>query len=78
MRILTDRIPFIGITTVLKGLQCRSIEPVLVATLRDEVLLELSEELEVEEVVGRQRFLAHHGLHRLYIFADRIARVKLV
>ena len=57
---------------------CFYIVPVLVAALRDEVLLELAEKLEVEEVVGRKRFLANHGLHRLYILADRVACVKLV
>ena len=48
---------------------------VLVVALRDEVLLELGEELEVEQVVGRQRLLAHHGLHRLHVLADGVARV---
>lgn len=43
--------------------------------LRDKVLLELGEELQVEQVVGRQRLLTHDGLHRLHVLADGVTRV---
>ena len=52
--------------------------PVLIATLRDEVLLELAEELEIEEVIRRERLFSDHGLHRLHVLADGVARVELV
>lgn len=43
--------------------------------LCDEVLLELGKELEVEQVVGRERLLSHHGLHRLHVLTDGVASV---
>ena len=52
--------------------------PVLIATLRDEILLELAEEFQVEEVVGSQRLFTHHGLHRLHVLADGVAGVQLI
>lgn len=51
---------------------------ILVVTLRDEVLLELGEELEVQQVVGRERLLTDDGLHRLHVLADGVASVQLV
>lgn len=48
---------------------------VLIVALRDKVLLEFRQELQVEEIVRSQRFLSHHGLHGLHVFADGIASV---
>lgn len=48
---------------------------VLVVALRYEVLLEFSEELQVQQVVRRQRLFTHHGLHGLHVLADGIASI---
>eukprot|EP00961_Rhodomonas_salina_P216719 2927648-Rhodomonas_salina.2 len=45
--------------------------------LGEEALLELGEELEVEEIVGRQRLLADHRLHRRHVLADGVVGVHL-
>lgn len=44
-------------------------------TLGDELLLELLQELQVQQVVGRQRLLPNHRLHRLHVLADGVAGV---
>jgi len=59
----------------IKGFKDRS---VLVSTLSDEVLFEFAQEFQVEQIVGRQSFLTHHGLHSLHVFANSVAGVQLV
>lgn len=44
-------------------------------TLGDELLLELLQELQVEQVVGRERLFPHHRLHRLHVLPDGVAGV---
>ena len=51
---------------------------VLVTALSDEVLLELSEEFQVEEIIRRESFLADDSLHGLHVLADGVAGVQLV
>uniref|UniRef100_A0A2M4D215 Putative secreted protein n=1 Tax=Anopheles darlingi TaxID=43151 RepID=A0A2M4D215_ANODA len=51
---------------------------VLVVALRDEVLLELGQELQVQQIVGRQGFLTDHSLHGLHVLTDGVASVQLV
>ena len=49
----------------------------VVGSLGDEPVLELVEELEVEQVFGRERLLADDGLHGLGVFADGVVGVEL-
>ena len=49
--------------------------PVLVVALGYEVLLELGEELQVQEIVRRQRLLADDGLHGLHVLPDGVTSV---
>mmetsp|Transcript_9018 Transcript_9018/g.30566 ORF Transcript_9018/g.30566 Transcript_9018/m.30566 type:complete len:578 (+) Transcript_9018:341-2074(+) len=51
---------------------------VLVGPLRNELLLELVEELEVEVVLGRERLLADDGLHGHHVLADGVVCIELV
>ena len=44
-------------------------------TLRDEVLLKLAEELEIEEIIWCQGFLPDDSLHGLDIFTDGIVSI---
>lgn len=48
---------------------------VLVVTLRDEVLFEFRQELQVQEVIGRQRLLTYYGLHGLHVLSNGVASV---
>lgn len=48
---------------------------VLVVALRDEVLLELAQEFQVEEIVGRQGLFTDDRLHCLHVLTDRITGV---
>lgn len=48
---------------------------VLVVTLRDEVLLELRQELQIQQVVGCQGFLTHYGLHGLHVLTNGVASI---
>lgn len=48
---------------------------VLVAALRDEVLLEFRQELQIEQIVWRQRFLSYDGFHCLHVFSDGVTSV---
>lgn len=43
--------------------------------LRDKVLLELGEELQVEKIIGRQGLFTDDGLHRLHVLTDGVASV---
>uniref|UniRef100_A0A182QVN8 Uncharacterized protein n=1 Tax=Anopheles farauti TaxID=69004 RepID=A0A182QVN8_9DIPT len=51
---------------------------VLVVALRDEVLLELGQELQVQQIVRREGFLTDDSLHGLHVLADGVASVQLV
>lgn len=44
-------------------------------TLGDEVFLKLGQELQVEQVVGRQSLLTHHRLHGLDVLAYSVTRI---
>lgn len=48
---------------------------VFVAALRDEVLLKLRQELQIQQIVRRQRLFSHDGFHRLDIFPNSITCV---
>ena len=52
--------------------------PVLVSSLRDEVLLEFAQKLQIEKIISGQGFLADDRLHRLHVLANGIAGVQLV
>jgi hypothetical protein len=52
--------------------------PVLVPSLRDELSLELLNELDEQVVLLRQRLLAHHRLHGHHVLAARVGGVQLV
>lgn len=43
--------------------------------LRDKVLLELDQELQVQQIVGGQRLLTDDGLHGLHVLADGVTSV---
>jgi hypothetical protein len=51
---------------------------VFVPSLSDEVLLKLSKELQIEQIIGRESFLSDDGLHGLDVLADSVASVQLV
>ena len=51
---------------------------IFVAPLRDEILLELGQELQVEQIVSAQRLLSDHGLHGLHVLANSITSIQLV
>lgn len=44
-------------------------------TLRDEVFLKLGEELQVQQIIGRQSLLSHHCLHGLDILPYSITGI---
>lgn len=48
---------------------------VFVATLRDEVLLKLRQEFQVQQIVRRQRLFSHDGFHRLDVFSNSVTCV---
>mmetsp|Transcript_7601 Transcript_7601/g.14104 ORF Transcript_7601/g.14104 Transcript_7601/m.14104 type:complete len:249 (+) Transcript_7601:35-781(+) len=50
----------------------------LVSALGNKLLLELSEELQVEQVLITQGFLTHDRLHGEHVFTNRIAGIHLV
>mmetsp|Transcript_38125 Transcript_38125/g.96425 ORF Transcript_38125/g.96425 Transcript_38125/m.96425 type:complete len:371 (-) Transcript_38125:560-1672(-) len=51
---------------------------VLVRALRHKLALKLVQELEVQQVLGRQRLLTHHGLHGGHVLANGVVGVHLV
>lgn len=48
---------------------------IFVTALRDEILLELRQELQIEQIVRRQSLLPHHSLHRLHVFTNSVASI---
>ena len=48
---------------------------VLVVALRDKVLLELGQKLQIEQIVRSESFFADDGLHGLHVFADSVTGV---
>lgn len=48
---------------------------VFVAALRDEVLLKLWKEFQVQQIVRRQRLLSYDGFHRLDVFSNGVTRI---
>lgn len=49
-----------------------------VRALRDEGLLKLGQELQVEQVISCESLFTHHGLHGLQILGNGIASIQLV
>ncbi|KAI0564002.1 hypothetical protein FGB62_31g125 [Gracilaria domingensis] len=61
-----------------RQVQRREHVPDLVRALRHELLLELVVELQVQQIVGRQRLLTHHSLHGNHILSNGVAGVQLI
>lgn len=49
--------------------------PVFVVSLRDKVLFELGEELQVKKIVRCQRFFTYYSFHGLDVLTDSVASI---
>lgn len=51
---------------------------VLIVALSDEILLEFSQELQIQQVIGRKSLLTDDSLHGLNVLSDGVASVELI